>query len=175
MIGKCPSDYARRTRRPFRIASLSIFVALLPFLEPSRSFAKEVYLSCAEASGTETIKSDTIRDAASERVVKEDVKPLKGLTTIPLSINLEERSGHIRGVWTRLSVEPYRLHLQRLDPGDTESSFVEITINRQDLTFTYLSLSNRYQKVVGLLQNVYSKTRQSKGACKRMSTSGNKI
>ena len=149
--------------------------ALLTVLPPVPSVAKEVHLLCREASGTESKKSDTIRDAASDRVVKEEEKALRNLMSIHVSIDPERRVGYVRGERATVKVEPFRLSLWRDVVDSTEWGYTSLGINRQDLTFTYDATSSRHEKVVGLLQNEYTTTRRSRGMCTKVPTSGNQI
>lgn len=155
--------------------SIALHFTLTLLLYPTASHAKEVFLSCREMSGTEARKSDTIRDAASERVVKEEKTQAKNLLAIPVSLDLTKRTGYIRGNLASISIDPYKLSISKLDIDDTAPKIIRLSISRQDLTFTHLAISIKYEPVIGLLRNVYTVSRHTEGTCKIMPTASNRI
>lgn len=157
---------------------LTLLVPLV-FFASSPLQAKEIYLSCKEASGTETKENGLL--TFSERLVNMDKlegSPIRDLSTIQVSFDLGDRSGHIFGESADLKIEPYLISLERVVLGwgrNQRGKVIEIRINRQNLAFTYLALDKSVAEASGKESIPYSKFRYSKGVCKKMPTSGNLI
>jgi hypothetical protein len=160
--------------------TLGFLLFVIAAINPTPSYANGVNLICKEKSGTEKKTSSSYGRLTGIRESPEIEENISSFWSIPVFIDTNRGMGTVFGESAELSVETGQLVLRRQKNeqksyGGYTKTNIALTVNRKDLSFTYVTLFMNDTGNYGGVSVSGSTTRKSAGTCTKVVTKGNKI